>query len=593
MAALEVDNLDERLNLLGTFYGEIKIPFIEGLSYRLNFNTNYRTRRFYNFNKFDNTFRGSARKYNEVFRDRTIDNIITYKKTFNEDHNFDVTLVYGRENRIGDESDARAGIFLNQALGYNSLESGDADQRDVRSAAFEENALYQLGRLNYKFKDKYITTFSVRRDGFSGFGTNKKFGVFPSAAFAWVLSNEDFFANLSPKIDNVKLRASYGVSGNRTVGRYATLARVNTGFSYLFGNGGSGVLGQRIASLANNDIGWETTTGLNLGLDFGIFENRLTGAIDYYNSQTEDVLFGIQIPRITGFANINSNIGAIDNNGVEITLSSVNIEKGDFIWKSTFVYSRNTNEIVSINGADNDGDGNEDDLITDNLFIGKSIGAVYNYVVDGIYQIDDEIPTGFAVGQYRLRDLNDDDAITPLDDRTFQGMAEPAYRFSIYNEVSYKRFTLSFFINSIQGGKDGYTVANTPVRSEAAWGPGVINNFNTVKEFDFWTPSNPNAKYAGVRNVNNPQPHIYQQRNFVRLQDVNLSYNFSESLLQKYGIDNMRLFFSAKNLVTWTDWEGLDPETGAGFSTGSFPVLRSYSFGFKHDFLTFTYYESI
>ena len=582
LIGLEVDNLDKRLNLSGTFYGEVRVPFIEGLSYRLNVSTNHRTRRFYNFNRFEQSGQGSARKFHDFNRDRTIDNIITYSRRFNDIHDVNVTLLYGHENRIGDNTDARAGTFLNPVLGYNSLEGGDNDRRDVRSGAYEENALYQLGRLNYQLKDKYLITLSVRRDGFSGFGTNNKFGTFPSAAVGWVLSNEDFFANFASKIDNLKLRASYGSSGNRSVGRYQTLARVNAGFEYVFGD--RSAFGQRIAELANDDLGWETTTGLNLGLDFGIFDNRITGEVNYYDTKTEGILVNIALPRVSNFADITSNIGEVENHGLEITLSSVNMKVNDFTWKSTVIFSRNRNQIASIRGVDNDGDGVEDDDISSSLFIGESIRAIYGYTIDGIYQVGDEIPDGFQPGNYIIRDQNSDNEITPLDDRTILGYAEEDYRFSILNELTYKRFGLGIFINSIQGGKDFYKAFNEPVLTEAAWGSGVIQNFNSVKEFDFWTPANTGAQYAGVRNTTQRDPRQLQQRSFVRLQDVNLSYSLPENLLRKYGVNNARVFFSAKNLITLTDWEGVDPETGAGFATWASPVMRSYSLGLNMTF---------
>ncbi|MCF7569593.1 TonB-dependent receptor [Sabulilitoribacter arenilitoris] len=579
LANLEIDDLDKRLNLFATFFTEIQIPFVKGLSYRLNYSTNYRTRRNYRFDKFGNTEQGSAYKNNSLNTDETIDNILTYSRTFNNKHDVKVTLLYGKESRSGDNTNANSGIFINQALGYNSLESGATDQQLVSSGAFQEDALYQMGRLNYGYDDRYLATLTFRRDGFSGFGVNNKFGTFPSIALAWVPSNEKFMADALPWVNNLKFRGSYGKSGNRTVGRYQTLARVSGRFLYVFGDGGDSAYGQYISALANNDLGWETTTGLNVGMDFSVLNNRLSGSIDYYNNTTEDILFNVNLPRITGFSTLPTNIGEVANNGLEISLSSTNIKTDDFEWRSTVAFSRNKNKIVSILGRDDDGDGVEDDLIANGLFIGEAIGAIYNYTVDGIYQVGDNIPSGYRAGQYILRDFNGDDLITPLEDRSIIGYTEPAYRFSIYNEFSYKNWTASAFINSIQGGKSGYYASNTPV-----WGSNNSDNWNMPREYSYWTPSNPNAEYSGLRYNNPINSPIYRQRSFVRLQDVNITYNLPANLVKNLAIDAARVYISGKNLATWTNWVGGDPETASGVTSYSLPVMKSFSLGLNLTF---------
>ncbi len=581
LSYLEIDNFDKRLNLFGNFYAKVQIPFIKGLSYRINYSNNYRTGRTYQFDKFQNTDQGSAFKNNSLYTDQTIDNILTYARTFNDKHKVNVTLLYGNESRSGESTDANSGIFVNQILGYNSLESGDADKQLVDSGGWEEEALYQMGRLNYGYDNKYLATLTVRRDGFSGFGVNNKFGIFPSVALGWVASNEQFVADALPWVNNLKLRTSYGKSGNRTLERYETLARVSGRFLYVFGDGGDSAYGQWISDLANNDLGWETTTGTNIGLDFSVLNNRLSGSIDYYNNKTDDILFDINLPRITGFSTLPTNIGEVANNGLEITLSSTNVQTKDFTWKSSVVFSRNENEIVSILGRDDDGDGIEDDLIADQLFIGEPIGALYDYTVDGIYQLGDDIPDGFHPGQYKLKDFNGDDVITPLDDRSIIGYSEPAYRFSIYNEISYKNWSASAFINSIQGGKSGYYGNNTPI-----WGSSNSDNWNMPREYSYWSPSNPNAEYSGLRYDNPINPDIYRQRSFVRLQDVNITYNLPENLLKRLSVNAARIYISGKNLATWTNWVGGDPESEKGSAIHSYnlPVMKSITLGLNLTF---------
>ncbi len=579
LAVLDIDNLDKRLNLFGNFYATFDVPYVEGLSYKINYSTNYRTGRTFQFDPYGYNQTGSAYKYNSLSVDETLDNLISYVRTFNGRHSVNATLVYGYEGRNGESTTAETGEYLNQTLGYNSLQSGNVDKQYANSGAWEEFSLYQMGRLNYKLDDKYIATVTVRRDGFSGFGSNKKFGIFPSAALAWVASNEQFVQEAIPWANHLKVRGSYGSSGNRTVGRYSTLAKVSGGYEYVYGDGGSSSYGQSINSLANNDLGWETTTGMNVGLDFGVLNSRINGSLDYYSSKTEDILFNVNIPSITGFSSVSSNIGELANRGFEFSINSLNVKEGVFNWSTTLNFSTNTNEIVSILGRDDDGDGKEDDLIANKLFIGKSIGTIYDYVVDGKYQIGDDIPSGYYPGNYILKDLDDKEGITAAGDRDFIGNSDPAYRFSLLNEFKYKDWSLSVFLNSIQGGKDHYLGNNSAKKAEFGWQYYTMATFNTVEEFDYWTPSNPNGEYSGLRYGDPIDPNIYRDRSFVRLQDVNLSYNIPSHVLAKYSIDNLRLFISGKNLYTWTKWKGTDPETGAGFQTGAYPVMRSYSIG--------------
>lgn len=582
---LLIDDFDKRLNLFVKTYAKIDIPYVNGLSYTFNYSTNYRTIRNNQFDKSAQNNKGSGFKNNSINQDYTVDNILNYKKTFAEHHTMELTALYGYQKSWGDGTNASAAIFLNDVLGYNSLESGDVLQRGVSSSAYEEHSLYQMGRAYYGYKSKYLITGTVRRDGFSGFGSNKKFGIFPSVAIAWVASNEAFFANALPAIDNLKLRFSFGKSGNRTIGRYGTLSKISAGYLTNFED--KSAYGQYIANLANNNLGWETTTGLNMGLDFSIFKGRINGTVDYYVDKTEDILFNVNIPYMTGFNSVLSNIGKIRNKGLEISINTVNISTRDFVWKSTINFSTNSNEIVSISGKDADGDGVEDDLIGNSLFIGKARGAIYNYITDGIYQLKDEIPKGYRPGNYIVKDISGpkgvpDGVINAEYDRTIVGYTEPAYRFSVYNKLSYKNINFSFFINSVQGGKNGYYGNITP-SSDGAWEGSNLQQLNIVKEWDYWTPNNPRAKFQGLGAVGSVNPTQYQQRSFIRLQDVTLSYNLN-SIVSKIGFKNAEINFSCKNLLTITDWIGTDPELGLGLNAGHMPLQKSYSLGINLTF---------
>jgi hypothetical protein len=335
---------------------------------------------------------------------------------------------------------------------------------------------------------------------------------------------------------------------------------------------------------------------MNLGLDFTMFKSRLTGSLEYYNNKTRDLLYSVAIPSVTGFGSISTNLGQINNTGFEASITGKILDKGAIKWSSTLNFSTNNNNIVSLTGVDANGDGVEDDLISSNLFIGKSIGAIYNYQTNGIYQLTDERLPSFPVGSVRVVDQNGDKDITPLLDRVFLGRAEAAYRFSVSNSVEYKGLTLSVLINSVQGGKDGYLANNNP----SYFREDNSIRINYLQGIDFWSPTNPTGKYP--RNISGSrakiEPEMYQSRSFIRLQDVSLAYNLG-NLFKSAKAQSINLYVSAKNLYTWTNWEGWDPEatdteTDAngqlrdnrngsfllnGLNNGGRPVLRAFTVG--------------
>lgn len=596
---------DKRLQLNTVLYTIIDIPWVEGLSYRMNYNNSYRTRRHNQFLFQENDARGQARKDLFVESDWTMDHIISYNKQFNDVHSINATFVFGREERSFESTETLGNRFSNQLLGFHDISL--AEEKLFQSGAEEESSLYQMGRVAYNYSDKYFLTGTVRRDGFSGFGKDQKFAVFPSVALGWTISKEDFF-NEEGSFNYLKLRASYGESGRRGLDRYSTLALVAQNDAYVFGDGGSTVPGQEVSTVAAPDLKWETTTGINLGLDFGLLNGRISGNMEYYNTNTEDIIVRIDIPSINGFETTFSNLGKVHNSGFELTINSKNIVTEDFQWSSVFNFATNNNEIKSVLGKDDDGDGIEDDLPTAGFFIGEELGAIYGYEIDPdnpIYQIGDtDIPAGYEAGFYRVVDQNNDGSISETDDKVILGSRDPAYRFSILNTFKYKNFTLSAFINSIQGGKNGYLGDNSYWRNNNwnHFGKGKVNGLMPTV-IDYWTPDNPNAEYPSLRYegiTDEIEASFYRDRSFVRLQDVSLSYSFDQNILDKLGLTRLSLVASGKNLATWTKWKGLDPEaTGEVFDQFgdlvpnaraplgiSFrrPVTRAYTLGINLSF---------
>lgn len=593
--AAENDRSELQTRLVGNFYAIVKIPSIQGLSYRANFGNNLKFFKNYAASIYGAGQTGSASKIDATTYEQTFDNILNYKKAFGK-HNFDITALYGYQTVDFNRTSASGTGFADLNLSYNSLQN--AEIQKITSEAYKEALLYQMGSMAYNYGGKYLVKVTVRRDGFSGFSKATKTGIFPSIGLGWIVSEENFFK--VPFINFLKIRGSYGENGNK-VARYSSLARVNSddASKYVFGDGGTTAIGRSVSSLANSDLKWERTRGVNIGADFAILKNKIDGNFEYYNSNTNDLLWQQALPQTSGFSNVFTNLGQLNNTGIEFMLHGIPVQTKDFRWDVTVNFTRNRNKVVTILGEDKNGDGVEDDLIASGLFIGKPIGTIFDYKTTGIYQLADEKLAGFQAGTYRIEDINADGKITAADDRQILGNTEAAYSFGIQNTVSYKQFTLRAFINSIQGGENSYLSANLPYGYNGT--PGQAANANWFDFVDFWSPRNPNGIHANTWMPTPVGSREYFSRNFIRLQDISLSYSLTDKLAKKIGAANAKLFVSGKNLLTITKWKGWDPETNTtlfpiggpsgGINTAlgvtsinAFPVMKSVSLGVEISF---------
>tara|TARA_R110000868_G_scaffold184068_1_gene425526 strand:- start:4714 stop:8109 length:3396 start_codon:yes stop_codon:yes gene_type:complete len=554
---LNVNNSDISNNLFIVGRAKVTVPWVEGLAYELNYSNTLSTR---NTNTFypaktpeGSVNNGLAIKNPFEEKDWIVNNIISYNRSFG-DHNVSGTLLYSQENRQANSSMITSEGFEIPVLGYNSLELGTIFT--LNSDAWEENSISYMARAFYSFKNRYMLTATVRRDGFSGFATDNKFANFPSLSLGWVVSEEEFMDNF----ENVflKLRASYGKNGNQGIGRYSSFSRMAT-TPYV--SGSSTNIGIIPEVLGNPNLGWETTSSFNLGIDFGFLNGKISGSIEGYMSQTTDVLVNRALPLASGYDNLWENIGAIDNKGIEFQLSSVNLEGDKFRWGSDFVFSLNRNKIAKLYGGENDGDiGNE-------WFVGESINSIYDYEMAGGVWTEEELYSGNILdnwypGQFRYVDQNGDGVIEPNADRKIVGNRDPNYRFSINNTFSYDNLTLSFLLNSIQGGNGYYLMDNYSIVNVSANADDVYRiNASAVQQY--WTPENGVNNATGVYNTPVQHSGIYESRSFVRLQDISLSYKFDSDFLEKIKVENFQIQLSAKNLYTWTKWSGWDPETAA------------------------------
>jgi TonB-linked SusC/RagA family outer membrane protein len=567
-------------NLFSNFYALVNVPFVKGLSYRLNFSPNYRWNHNYNFVKQDKYLPNnmtSASKANTSNYDWVLENIVTYEKQINKNNAFDVTLLYGRNHQSMDSTIAIANQLNSDALGWDNLALGSVLTNN--SFAKGQEGVSSMLRLNYRFKEKYLFTFTARRDASSVFAANNKYATFPSGSVAWIASEESFMKSLK-FLDMLKVRLSYGAVGNQAIQPYQSLS-LSSLTQYVFGSGGPTSVGVYPSSMANPDLKWETTYTSNAAIDFSLFKGRLGGTFELYNSNTKNLLITRSLPTMTGYTSVWTNLGATNNKGLELTLNSVNLRKNKWEWSTGFVLSTNKNKIVHLYRSDTNGDGKEDDDIANNWFIGQPISVYYDYVFDGIYQQGDEIPANSQPGFVRLKDLDGNGAIQANGDRQIIGQGrQPKVRWGITNTVSYGNFTASVFINAMQGWISDFLILDpNSTRSENT--PG--RPLNAI-DAGWWTPENQSGSRPSLVYTNAAQHNYYVSRNFVRIQDVSLAYNFPKTIVDKLHMANLRVFASGKNLHTFTDWPGTDPESGNTTKATFFPMPRSLTLGINLGF---------
>ncbi len=573
---LYVRHLDNRNDLLLVGNARITVPWVKGLTYDFNYSNNLYTRKYNRF--YPSTVpdgsgnKGQAIKNPSEERNWIYNNILTYLRTFGN-HQVNATLLYSQEGRAAESSTLNAQGFDNPVLGYNNVGLGTTVS--VGSSAWKENSISYMARINYSFMNRYLLTATIRRDGFSGFGPEQKFANFPSVSLGWVVSDESFMQSI-PSL-YLKLRASYGENGNQGIGRYSSFSRM-TADSYVFGP--TTAIAVYPSSLGNASLAWEKTASLNIGIDFGLFERRISGSLDLYSAKTTDVLVSRALPPTTGYSSVWTNIGAIDNKGIEFELTSVNLT-GKLGWETNFIFSLNRDKISKLYGDENDKD------VGNSWFVGEPISAIYDFEMMGGLWTEAELYAGqtynnWYPGQYKYVDQNGDGVIEPNLDRKVIGYRTPSYRFSINNTFTYKNFTFSFFINSVQGGKKYYMENNASVVNVDFRSDNVLRiNASAVRPY--WTPDNGVNNATGVYNSPAQASGIYESRSFVRLQDVSLSYRFGPQLLQTLNLEACQFFISSKNPYIWTNWSGWDPESWRSDAQNS-PLMRNITAGFRVTF---------
>jgi len=595
-------------------YALVKIPKIEGLTYRFNYSVNANNNiqdRFFHENYYiqEQLVEPFIRRYSPSEEAKTLaqangynrrtnyhtyvmDNVINYNKELGE-HYFDVTLVATRDYSYTKLVEASGNDFSangNTLLSINGIHKATV-QRSNLDIVERANIGY-VGRLGYSYKDRYNMTATVRRDGSSVFGNEKKWGNFPSIGASWTLSEEEFLKG-NDYVDYFKVKASYGQNGNQGVSPYGTLAPFASGsdggIRYQFGDAPSTILyGIAQDGLGNPNLGWETTTAFNGGFQSAWLDGDILLDLDFYFSSTTDQIFVRQIPIMTGFSSIISSLGQVDNKGIEISLRTTNISKNNFTWSSGLMFWQNRNKLAELYGDDIDGDGREDDDLANGLFIGKPLNAIYGYEYTGVVQEDDTeyiSNTGAVPGDAKFQDFSGpegvpDGIITADYDRQILGFRQENFRLSLSNTVKYKNFSLYVMLSGIfGGGSDNFYQRENPRHNS------FNNRFDTNEiDHDWWTPENKSEYY--LRPDFNGNRYLgLMSRSFLRVQDINFSYDLPKDLLNGISVSSLQLYGSIYNLYTFTDWYGGgDPETGIRPDDNTYPVPTIYTMGLKVGF---------
>ena len=564
-----------RRNLLGSFYSIVEVPWIERLSLRTNFSHNIRWIQDYQIQKQDPQLLPSntteAYKRNWQANDWVLENILNYFFELGQNHFFDITLMYGADQKNIESTRAEAYQLSSDIFSWNNLNIGETLINT--SYAEKVSGISSMARLNYRLFEKYLFTFTVRRDGSSVFAPENKFGTFPSAAISWIASEENFIQGIN-NLNFLKITASHGSVGNQALSPYQSLSLAST-TRYVFGDGSHSYLGIYPSRMANEGLKWETTVTSNLAIEFEMFRRRIGGTIEIYNMDTRDLLVQRALPIMTGYSSVWTNLGKVNNRGIEISLNTQNIVRERFGWSSNFMFSNNKNRIVSLYGIDSTGDGREDDDIGNRWFIGQPMHVYYDYVFDGIYQEGDEMPAGFLPGFARFKDLNGDGIIDAENDRQIVGQGnEPKFRWGLNNTFNLGNFELSVFINGMHGWiatfneLDHFHASASPLRPAGRLDAG------------WWTPENRSDTRPSLQYNRSTLGHSwYVSRNFVRIQDATLSYRLPQDAIK--NLSNMTVYVSAKNLYTFTNWLGHNPES---ISVDRYPFYRTFSVGCNFSF---------
>ncbi len=556
------------------------------------------------------------------------ENTLSYMKQLGENHQFNIVAGYTQQGSTIKGYTLKATDFEIQSINLDNMGSATINQSGSGSDKTEWGLKSWLGRINYGFKNKYLLTLTGRADGSSRFPKGRKWAFFPSGAVAWRITEEPFFRDYHT-INDLKLHTSYGLSGNQAIDIFSSLAKYRFANYPFDENQTTGLAAER---LENNALSWETTRQLDIGLDMGLFNNRIYLTTAYYNKTTDDLLLQVNVPLTTGYPTAWKNAGKVRNYGVEFNINSVNIKKQDFTWSSSLNISFNRNTVKKLYSDLNyfyvSGPGEPASAFI--VKEGEAVGSMFGFIFDGVYQLDEfnftpgktyeellsispanggyELKQGGLVrvgttvkpGGIKFKDVNGRDEAGNLtgkpdgkindDDRTIIGDANPDFFGGFSNEFSYKNFDLSVFFN-FSYGNDIY---NKNLYPSLAMNVQFRNPMS--RSLKKWTVNNPTNELWGTTGLtygggDASNSYWVEDGSFLRLSNITLGYNLPKSLISRWNISKARIYLSGDNLMVWTNYSGYDPEVSVGFDNlapgvdwGAYPRSRSVRVGIKLDF---------
>lgn len=554
----------------------------KGLTYKLNTNRrswNYK-RESFNGTKSISGIANAGQASGQIeFKDNveyTLSNILNYNFNIAEKNHFGIVAVQEMVSSKYTRFQNNADRIPNDILGIYGLEAAFLNTPIID--ATEETLMSGVAKIEYDYDNKYYFTLSGRADGSSRFGIENKWGFFPAANAAWNVHKEGFMQEYVPVVNILKLRASYGQVGNRP--EFTNLSQASADQRDYIINGvkvAGYIPGSRLSS---PELRWETSTQLNLAVDFGLFKNRLSGTVEVYDTKTTDMIVNAKVPETTGFSNQYQNIGEVNNQGIEVTLNSEIIRNKDFKLNLGATFTKNKNKIVEIYG-DTDGDGIQNNEVANRWFVGQPIDVYWQWKGIGIYQEGETIPadagTGLIPGDIKLYDANPDNGAKPEDADKIITSKYPEWYGTVSLSMEYKNFDFSADFYTVQGiTKDNLFIWNY---NEGGSLRGVKNG---IKQ-DYWTPENPTGTWPRPR-VGNDAPNMssigLQDASYIRLQNISLGYSFPDDYTKKLGLSNFRLYVTGSNVFTITDYESYSPEK----NSSDYPEPVSYVLGLQVGF---------
>ena len=557
-------------NLFGTVYAKGKLPW--GFSYQVNY-----TPRFEWFHNYQHTSskrpllesRGgiTSRRDDRTFQWQ-IDNLLMWNKKFGK-HSIDATGLFNAEKFQFFSSTINAENYLpNDNLGFNAIQ---AARLVTGISANDQYATGDaiMGRVNYGYDDKYLLTVTGRRDGYSAFGQGNPRAFFPSAALGWVLSDEKFMKNTSDWLEYAKVRVSYGENGNREIGRYAALSQLASN-SYLYTNtAGSnvGVGTVQTTNMSNPNLRWERNASLNFGADFSLKGGKISGALDYYIRQTTDLLVNRALPNVTGFSSVIANLGAIDNSGIELNINTENMNKSNFVWRTSFSIWSNKNKIIKLYGKVpvTDAAGKvtyvDQDDQANGWFINRNVNTIWDFKVTGVWKTSEAATAksfGFNPGDFKLEDVNKDGKLN-IDDKIFLGQTVPKVSFNLRNEFTiYKNWDVSFQLY----GRFGQLTQFNEATNATLFGGVIFYDRSQFYKLPYWTPDNQIDDYARMMSAEGSgiKFNVWRSSSFVRVNNVSIAYTVPKSALNKIKAQGLKLYFNVQNAAVFSQWRYFDPE---------------------------------